>query len=1168
MYNHYSNLAQSNNQNNDNYEEEEEVEETSVSMQQASAGQQLAIPANLLIDLDRLSYEEYFCKINKMIDQMHQFWKQEQRVKSLKTIIQLTKLLANSNQAKLYQRKYKLITEALDEFGQLMYNRIHLIDETYDPPRRLANEENDQIGGGQLVSEGEEIYDNSMSKEQAHELAKDICRNWFLKVASIRELVPRFYCELAILRACDVLIKHPNDNQSSNSLWGPNLKAQLYAQSLDRLSKAAWGLGDPIVALHARAYLAKVAERLIGCNHHEQSKGTRTDLEQAGVAPTGWEGEKRHSDGSLWSCPPMLATILGVNLENSLELITMINVRGQLKQLKLFQLEQLEHIELLLNSQSTVPKDSSPSKPAGPHTLGDTTARSRRPTAATCASLRASQTDPSNYKALFELMSAPLQSILAQLGALCPPAHNSMIPDPFHRPAADDEHFKGYQERASSSTDDDELKLDKILAKSLAVLETGPSGCGGGGCGAGGGSESSSSKDATTSGGREEVELEPQRSPKSALHNGAKGPHDRPLRHDDDADRALARNVILYSVCRALPSDLVAVHARDLLANINTTVSLWKVSRMVASLASLTTDVKPLSSNIQTNDMTSSESKNSQTGGPLALGGAKIQPKCHPQRQGAPNDLALDKLLLYSMYSTLNSLLIALIASERLELLEDRQKLCMKIMTNANEMLETFFQFEQKLILSESGPSETLLLASNDDQRGQEATILNDSTRKAPNRTDLVPLLSPTYLRCFKTLVTFAGQQFNAATDSLANGRSSSPEEQCQISLSQTELMLKNLLSNFVGKIQSRRNYANYYCDILDLIKIIFTTSNKTSGSLEHFARLFQWTSFKKLLDFLRKDEHKLECSKWILETIRSNIRLAECSNKRPGQNEDGKSVGRKCTNRVTISFLLRLFSMLNDSLSPLTALDELEHLSHLIVFYLQLISIEDHQERLEFYVKCRSCLSNLNAVLEFLIRKVLFELIDEQRKVEKRRAWRRNFLNACLAYSFVTIPTVNHYLTVNDEGEDCKLNGPHRVPVIIPNDCHAHQEARRLQIRSNLYIEGTRLALKHMSLSIGDYYLRHTIEILEELFTIIQQQNQETRENISPVCNGKCGPILDKLMEIVLNLVIKHQDHVDLKVRLSLIDLIQRYSAGGGETAASLLQTSHQLASLDDPLD
>ena len=44
------------------------------------------------------------------------------------------------------------------------------------------------------------MFTDNFSPDQVPESAKETCRNWFFKIASIRELIPRFYVEAAVLK--------------------------------------------------------------------------------------------------------------------------------------------------------------------------------------------------------------------------------------------------------------------------------------------------------------------------------------------------------------------------------------------------------------------------------------------------------------------------------------------------------------------------------------------------------------------------------------------------------------------------------------------------------------------------------------------------------------------------------------------------------------------------------------------------------------------------------------------------------------------------------------------------------------------------------------------------------------------------------------------------------
>ena len=74
------------------------------------------------------------------------------------------------------------------------------------------------------------------------ESAKETCLNWFYKIASIRELLPRLYVEMSIIRCYNFI------DQSAHK------------DALLRIAKMIRGIGDPLVAIYARCYLFRVGE--------------------------------------------------------------------------------------------------------------------------------------------------------------------------------------------------------------------------------------------------------------------------------------------------------------------------------------------------------------------------------------------------------------------------------------------------------------------------------------------------------------------------------------------------------------------------------------------------------------------------------------------------------------------------------------------------------------------------------------------------------------------------------------------------------------------------------------------------------------------------------------------------------------------------------------------
>ncbi|KAF3672421.1 hypothetical protein FXO37_07512 [Capsicum annuum] len=86
------------------------------------------------------------------------------------------------------------------------------------------------------------VTDNFQATEICTE-AKETCYNWFCKVGSIRELLPRIYLELAIFHCWRYLLEQPADN-------------------LPRLVMMARGIADPLASFYCRLYLAHCAQKI------------------------------------------------------------------------------------------------------------------------------------------------------------------------------------------------------------------------------------------------------------------------------------------------------------------------------------------------------------------------------------------------------------------------------------------------------------------------------------------------------------------------------------------------------------------------------------------------------------------------------------------------------------------------------------------------------------------------------------------------------------------------------------------------------------------------------------------------------------------------------------------------------------------------------------------
>lgn len=170
-----------------------------------------------------LSQVEYVRRIDQLNKELVMAWNSEQRVKALKISIQCAKMLSDTDVLQFYPSKFVLITDILDIFGKLVFER-------------LRNKSNYIKPGCKEPT----ALPVDFSSDMVPECAKETCRNWFYKIASIRELVPRIFVEMAILKSYSFLTSSE------------------YSAALMRLTHMIRGIGNPLVSIYARCYLCRV----------------------------------------------------------------------------------------------------------------------------------------------------------------------------------------------------------------------------------------------------------------------------------------------------------------------------------------------------------------------------------------------------------------------------------------------------------------------------------------------------------------------------------------------------------------------------------------------------------------------------------------------------------------------------------------------------------------------------------------------------------------------------------------------------------------------------------------------------------------------------------------------------------------------------------------------
>ncbi|KAG7226495.1 hypothetical protein INR49_003815, partial [Caranx melampygus] len=78
-------------------------------------------------ELLNLSQQDYANRIEELNQSLKEAWASDQKVKALKIVIQCSKLLSDTSVIQFYPSKFVLITDILDTFGRLVYDRIWTI---------------------------------------------------------------------------------------------------------------------------------------------------------------------------------------------------------------------------------------------------------------------------------------------------------------------------------------------------------------------------------------------------------------------------------------------------------------------------------------------------------------------------------------------------------------------------------------------------------------------------------------------------------------------------------------------------------------------------------------------------------------------------------------------------------------------------------------------------------------------------------------------------------------------------------------------------------------------------------------------------------------------------------------------------------------------------------
>ncbi|KAL4554184.1 hypothetical protein LXL04_037361 [Taraxacum kok-saghyz] len=172
-----------------------------------------------------VSQQEFIKRLHELKDEIMRSWQSDDRVTTLKLSIKVARLLMDTSVAQFYPTLFVLATDIMDMLGDMVWDRIKQKAEFGDD-------------GTKICSLSDDFDANSICFE-----AKETCTNWFRKIASVHDLLPRIYLELAILPCWRFL-----QDDVINDLM--------------RLVTMIKGVADPLASAYCRFFLIHCAQKL------------------------------------------------------------------------------------------------------------------------------------------------------------------------------------------------------------------------------------------------------------------------------------------------------------------------------------------------------------------------------------------------------------------------------------------------------------------------------------------------------------------------------------------------------------------------------------------------------------------------------------------------------------------------------------------------------------------------------------------------------------------------------------------------------------------------------------------------------------------------------------------------------------------------------------------